>query len=116
MEKLIWIVIGLIVYFGGGWIAKDIVFSLIYVDSEITFGELMSYEFKIYSFIAGAISLIALFYNKNGNKDIGFFSLLAIGFTCAVTIKMPLSLGLIILYNIINVGAIIWTICTNDGI
>lgn len=29
MGKLIAILIGIIIYFGGGWIAKDIVFSMI---------------------------------------------------------------------------------------
>lgn len=41
MGKLIWIVIGLIVYFGGGWIAKDIVFSMIEITNKTTLGDLL---------------------------------------------------------------------------
>lgn len=113
MGKLIWIVIGLIVYFGGGWIAKDIVFSMIEITNETTLGDLTSYEFITYSVVAGIVSLIATLYEDN---ETGYISLFAIGITCGVVKEMPLSMGLIILYNIINVGGIIWAICTNDHI
>ena len=59
MGKLIAILIGIIIYFGGGWIAKDIVFSMIEITNETTLGTLISYEFITYSIIAGAVSLIA---------------------------------------------------------
>ena len=55
MGKLIWIVIGLIVYFGGGWIAMDIVFSMIDITNETTLGDLTSYEFMTYSVVAGLV-------------------------------------------------------------
>lgn len=113
MGKLIWIVIGLIVYFGGGWIAKDIVFSMIEITNKTTLGDLTSYEFITYSVVAGVVSLIATLYEDN---EIGYISLIAIGITCGIVREVPLSMGLIVLYNIINVGGIIWAICTNDHI
>lgn len=113
MGKLIWIVIGLIVYFGGGWIAKDIVFSMIEITNKTTLGDLTSYEFITYSVVAGVVSLIATLYEDN---EIRYISLIAIGITCGIVREMPLSMGLIVLYNIINVGGIIWAICTNDHI
>lgn len=113
MAKLIWIIIGLAVYFIGGWIAKDIVFSMIEITNETTLGDLVSYEFITYSAVAGLVSAIASLYKDN---EIGYLSLLAIGLAGGILKDMPLSIGVIILYNIINVGAIIWAICTNDHI
>ncbi|WP_072544612.1 hypothetical protein [Mediterranea massiliensis] len=113
MGKIIWIIVGIIIYFGGGWIAKDIVFSMIEITNETTLKDLASYEFITYSIIAGIVSFIASIYEDN---EIGYISLLAIGITCGVAKEMPFSIGLIILYNIINVGGIIWAICTNKHI
>ena len=56
MIKLIWIVIGLIVYFGGGWIAKDIVFSMIDITGDMTLGDITFYECLTYSAIAALFS------------------------------------------------------------
>lgn len=113
MKKLIWIIIGIIIYFGGGWIAKDIVFSMIEITDETTLETLISYEFIIYSIIAGTISLIATLYK---DSETGFNSILVIGATWFIAKEMPLSTGLIILYNLINIGGIIGAICTNKYI
>lgn len=113
MRKLIAILIGIIIYFVGGWIAKDIVFSMIEITDDTTLGTLISYEFITYSIVAGVVSLIAALYEDN---EIGYISLLAIGITCGIVKEMPLSTGLIILYNLINIGGIIWAICTNKHI
>lgn len=113
MERLIWIVVGIIIYFGGGWIAKDIVFSMIDITEETTLGDLTLYEYMTYSVIAGVVCLVPTFYKDN---SAGFLSLFAIGIMFAVVKEMPLSMGLIILYNIINIGGIIWAVCTNEDI
>ena len=55
----------------------------------------------------------SLLYEDN---EIGYISLLVIGITCGIVKEMPLSTGLIILYNLINIGGIIWAICTNKHI
>lgn len=113
MVKIVWILIGLIVYFGGGWIAKDIVFSMIEITNETTFSDLIGYEFIIYSVVAGLVTLITSLYH---DTDSGTIPLIVIIITCIFVDEMPLSMGLIILYHIINIGGIIWTICTNDYI
>ena len=41
MGKLTWIIIGLVLYFIGGWIAKDIIFSMIEITEETTLGEIL---------------------------------------------------------------------------
>lgn len=113
MGKLIWIIIGIIIYFGGGWITKDIIFSMIEITDETTLETLISYEFIIYSIIAGTVSLIASTYAGN---ETGLNSILVIGATWFIAKEMPLSTGLIILYNLINIGGIIWAICSNKNI
>lgn len=70
VAKVIWIVIGLITYFGGGWIAKDIVFSMIDITGDMTLGDIIFYECLTYSAIAVIFSLIASNSpNINGNED-----------------------------------------------
>lgn len=118
MIKLIWIVIGLIVYLGGGWIAKDIVFSMIDITGDMTLGDITFYECLTYSAIAALFSLIASNSpNINGNEDPkGFIWLFAITIATILIKEMPLSVGLIALYNIVNITAIILSVSTNKNI
>lgn len=51
MGKSTWIIIGLILYFIGGWIAKDILLSA-KVTENTTLGEVTFYECLTYSIIA----------------------------------------------------------------
>lgn len=118
VAKVIWIVIGLIAYFGGGWIAKDIVFSMIDITGDMTLGDITFYECLTYSAIAAIFSLIASNSpNINGNeKPKGFIWLFAITIVTILIKEMPLSVGLITLYNIVNIIAIILSVSTNKKI
>lgn len=118
MAKIIWIVIGLIVYFGGGWIAKDIVFSMMDITGDMTLGNITFYECLTYSAIAAIFSLIAANYpNISGNEDPkGFIGLIAITIVTILIKEMPLSVGLIALYNIVNIIAIALSVSTNKNI
>ena len=79
MGKLTWIIIGLVLYFIGGWIAKDIIFSMIEITEETTLGEITFYECLTYSIIAAIFSLVASSYSPNKNEDPkGFIWLIAI--------------------------------------
>lgn len=115
MAKLIWIIIGLAAYFIGGWIAKDIVFSMIEITEETTLGDITIYECYTYSAIAAIFSLIASSYGSNEGPG-GGFCLLVITIVTILVKEMPLSVGLIALYNIVNVACIICAVCTNKQI
>lgn len=117
MGKLTWIIIGLVLYFIGGWIAKDIIFSMIEITEETTLGEITFYECLTYSIIAGIFSLVASSYSPNKNEDPkGFIWLIAITIVTILIKEMPLSAGLIALYNIVNIAAIILSVSTNKNI
>lgn len=116
MWKFIWIIIGIIVYFGLGWIAKDIVFSMIEITDETTLKDLTNYEFIVYSIVAAVMSFIG------GHIGEDFVSLeinpvsIILYINWIIAVLIPLSAGLILLYNIVNIGAIIVAIYTNDNI
>lgn len=109
-EDLIWrfiaIIIGIIIYFGGGWIAKDIVFSMIEITDETTIRSLIVYEFRIYSIIAGALLLLPLI--DGDNPSVVIVSLFVIVVAYIIATALPLSTGLIILYHLLNIGVLIW--------
>lgn len=109
-EELIWIfigiIIGIIIYFGGGWIAKDIVFSMIEITDETTIRSLIIYEFRIYSIIAGALVLLPLL---DDPSDVSvYISLFVMVVAYIIVTVLPLSTGLIILYHLLNIGGLIW--------
>lgn len=111
-EDLIWrfiaIIIGIIIYFGGGWIAKDIVFSMIEITDETTIRSLIIYEFRIYSIIAGALVLLPLIDLIDDNPSVVIVSLFVIVVAYIIATALPLSTGLIILYHLLNIGGLIW--------
>lgn len=120
MYKLIWTIIGIIAYFGLGWIAKDIVFSMIEITDETTLKDLTNYEFVIYSAIAVIVSFIGANLGENIEQflenPIAILSAAIIIIPTFVFCLIPLSTGAVILYNIINIGVIIGAIYTNDNI
>ena len=116
MRKSTWIIIGLILYFIGGWITKDILLSA-KVTEDTTLGEVTFYECLTYSIIAAIFSLVASSYSPNKNEDPkGFIWLIAITIVTILIKEMPLSAGLIALYNIVNIAAIILSVSTNKNI
>lgn len=57
MKALMWI-IGIISCIFLGWIAKDIIFSMIEITPETTLGDIQNYEYAIHSTITGIIIFI----------------------------------------------------------
>lgn len=111
--KFIAIIIGIIIYFGGGWIAKDIVFSMIEITDETTIRSLIIYEFRIYSIIAGALVLVLLLLTDlliDDNPSVVIVSLFVIVVAYIIATALPLSTGLIILYHLLNIGGLIWVV------
>ncbi|WP_455587562.1 hypothetical protein [Bacteroides sp.] len=109
MGKFIWIIICLAIYFGGGWIIKDITFSMLEITGETTLGDIFLYECLIYSIITGVIGLVCAIIGEGHCGPI--FLTMIIYF---IAKELPISMGLIILYNIGNIGSIIWAICSYD--
>ena len=120
MRKFIWIIIGIIVYFGLGWIAKDIVFSMIEITDETTLKDLTNYEFIVYSIVAAVMSFIGGHIGEDfvslEINPVSIISISVLYITWIIAVLIPLSTGLILLYNIVNIGAIIVAIYTNDNI
>lgn len=105
MKALMWI-IGIIAYFFLGWIAKDIIFSMIEMSPETTLEDIQTYEYAIYS-VLSAIILITIGILK---EDIATI-VLPVGVIImagVIMCKLPYVLGTVILYNLINIGSIIW--------
>ena len=57
MTRIGWIIIGILVYFLLGWILKDIVFSIITIESDTTMGDILKYEQIVYSALNSATLL-----------------------------------------------------------
>lgn len=113
MGKFSWTIIGLIIYFLGGWIAKDIAFSIIEITDETTLADLKLYETTIYS----AVTILALIIlGKNENDGSLLLYLGVVFFAWLVMNNLPVSIGLFVLYNIVNIGVIIFAVWTNDEI
>lgn len=121
MWKLFLTIISLAVYFGGGWVAKDILFSVIEITDDMTFRDIFYYEALVYSFLTEIIILVICIIDKGYNS---FFDeplvdrVLGIGLLLFITFQaikiFPLSMGLVILYNIINIGCVIWVIIKTE--
>lgn len=116
MWKLFLTIISLAVYFGGGWAAKDILFSVIEITDDMTFRDIFYYEALVYSFLTWIVILIICIIGKGYNSffDEPLDRVSGIGLLLFITFQaikiFPLSMGLVILYNIINIGCIIWAI------
>lgn len=83
---------------------------MIGIDNETTLGELTMYEMITYSAIAGGyIAVMSFIQGDNEGSSVVPILVLAAG--CYVIYKLPISIGAIILYNIINIGCIIWSAC-----
>lgn len=58
MTRIGWIIIGILVYFLLGWILKDVVFSIITIESDTTMGDILKYEQIVYSALTAIYIII----------------------------------------------------------
>ena len=56
--RFVLILIALAVYFGGGWIFKDIAFSMIEFSGDTTMGDLLFYACCVYSAITVLVCML----------------------------------------------------------
>lgn len=110
MTKIGWIIIGILVYFLLGWVLKDIVFSIITIDGDTTMGDILNYEQIVYS----ALTVIYIIMmdvvqgEKSGDSTCPIMLVIA---TYLGARFLPLSMGSVILYSVLNIVAIIWEAC-----
>lgn len=110
MTKIGWIIIGIIVYFLLGWILKDIIFSIITIDSDTSFGDILKYEQMIYSALTIIYILIMDIVQGEDDSD-GMLPIMLVIATYFGARFLPLSIGSVILYSVLNIVAIIWEAC-----
>lgn len=114
MEKIKWTIIGIIIYLGGGWVAKKITFSMIEITGDMTLSDIAHYENLSYSSIPLIISTISsIIENNDGKLCISLLLCLVANLCIGV---MPFSMTAVILFNIVNIGIIVWITYTNKKI
>ena len=110
MTRIGWIIIGILVYFLLGWILKDIVFSIITIESDTTMGDILKYEQIVYSALTAIYIIIMDVVQGEENGDATLPVMLVIA-TYLGARFLPLSMGSMILYSVLNIVAIIWEAC-----
>ena len=78
MTRIGWIIIGILVYFLLGWILKDIVFSIITIESDTTMGDILKYEQIVYSALTAIYIIIMDVVQGDENGDSGLPIILVI--------------------------------------
>ena len=112
MTRIGWIIIGILVYFLLGWILKDIVFSIITIEGDTTMGDILKYEQIVYSTLTAIyIIIMSLSQGLESKGDDGVSPILLVIATYFGARFLPLSMGSVILYSILNIVAIIWGAC-----
>ena len=104
MTRIGWIIVGILVYFLLGWILKDIVFSI------ITIEDILKYEQIVYSALTAIYIIIMNIVQGDDNGDSSSPIMLVIA-TYLGARFLPLSMGSVILYSVLNIVAIIWGAC-----
>ena len=110
MTRIGWIIVGILVYFLLGWILKDIVFSIITIEGDTTMGDILKYEQIVYSALTAIYIIIMNIVQGDDNGDSSSPIMLVIA-TYLGARFLPLSMGSVILYSVLNIVAIIWGAC-----
>lgn len=112
MTRIGWIIVGILVYFLLGWILKDIVFSIITIEGDTTMGDILKYEQIVYSTLTAIyIIIMSLSQGLESKGDDGVSPILLVIATYFGARFLPLSIGSVILYSVLNIVAIIWGAC-----
>ena len=106
MRKCILVLLSLVAYFGLGWVFKDILLSIVTIDADTTLSTLYFYEIVMYIVITGIICVLCYF---NSECSAPIYVVGALGYVMYAGF-LPLSMGLAILFNVINIGCMIWAI------
>ena len=110
MNKVIGVIIGLAVYFIGGWIADEILSSAFNIDFlNKSFREVHLWNCYTYLIITAIYCIVYEYLVDDQNL---FSSISALGVMAFLIYYLPMSYGTVVLFNIVNIGAIIWSVCT----
>ena len=116
MGKLIGVIIGLVIYFGGGWIIKDIIYSMFGDDLlSMSFEELYLWDLYIYLVITAIFCLIYIIkINVSTESSISAAVITALVAMAFLIYGLPMSMGMVVLFNIVNILSIILAVCVED--
>lgn len=110
MKKFLLSILGIAIYFIVGWLIKDIVFGNYANPVDVPVMNMMKHEALIYCILAGGYSFIiqCFVYSDSDDNEIGMY--LPIGLSVIAYFLLTLlsiSTGLIIVFNLLNIAAII---------
>ncbi len=92
------------------WISKSIAYS--YVDETWTLQEILKLEWYLAGFIAAAICVASeALINKTNDDNNPFVQGLLIGLASMAAPHINMSIGLVVLYNVIIVSCIVSAVC-----
>lgn len=98
------IILGIIGYFLFSWIGRSILYS--FIEGETLISTISKWEWAIPSAIAAIISYIC----DPDEDDTGIYFIFAA--TAIAGYFLPYSIGYVVLYNLINIGVIIYKVTT----
>lgn len=114
MKWFIAILIALAIYFGLGWVIKDITFSLIDINDNTTFEKIVNIDLIVYSCLAEAYIILLLGFLMEKVNDAEYLFnkwiklvLLPIAAFCISRYLIPPSMGSAILFNLLNISSMV---------
>ena len=118
MKWFIAVLVALLVYFGLGWVIKDITYSMMNISDKATLEEIANIDLIVYAVLAGVYIILCLGYlmEKVNDSDELFNKymkvvLLPIAAYCISRYLIPPSIGSAILFYLLNIcGMIIITL------
>ena len=114
MKWFIAVLVALLVYFGLGWVIKDITYSMMNISDKATLEEIANIDLIVYAVLAGVYIILCLGYlmEKVNDSDELFNKymkvvLLPIAAYCISRYLIPPSIGSSILFNLLNISGMI---------
>ena len=114
MKWFIAVLVALLVYFGLGWVIKDITYSMMNISDKATLEEIANIDLIVYAVLAGVYIILCLGYlmEKVNDSDELFNKymkvvLLPIAAYCISRYLIPPSIGGAILFNLLNISGMI---------
>ena len=108
MRKFFLTVLGIAIYILVGWLIKDIVFANYANPLDTPIADMMKHEALIYCILAAGYAFIIQCFISSDDNEIGIY--LPIGLCVAayfLLTSLSISTGLIIVFNMLNIAAII---------
>lgn len=103
------ILIALVVYFGLGWVAKDITFSMMNINDNTTLEEIANIDLIVYASLAGVYIILCLGFIMEhvDNDKLLSIILFPLAAYCISKYLIPPSMGSAVLFNLLNISGMI---------